>query len=173
MCYRWFPNNKIKFINGYVPVYGDDDLNDDRILWGKKSEKKKLEEIDQIQIGDPKTFAHISSKALNPIDEKGRYCGLDALGILKADVDNLGLIMGWGLKGDRFTLSRLATLSRQLDLFFSCFLPDLIASKSEFQNIYTVFAGGDDLFLIGPWNRIMELAPLTDLGQLQKNNLID
>ena len=150
----------IKFINGYVPVYGDDDLNDDRILWGKKTEKKKLEEIEQIELGDPKTFAHISSKALKPIDEKGTYCGLDALGIMKADVDNLGLIMGYGLKNERYSLSRLATLSRQLDLFFSCFLPDFIASQNEFRDIYTVFAGGDDLFLIGPWNRIVELAPL-------------
>lgn len=162
---RWptdklFSEISLKFINGYVPTYSDEDNKDDRILWGEKSEEKKWDAIEQIEKGSPKTFFHIASKALNPTDKEGVYCGLEALGIFKADVDNLGVIMGCGLKEERFTLSRLATLSRQLDLFFSCFLPNFIASHREFRDIYTVFAGGDDLFLIGPWNRIVEFAPL-------------
>jgi hypothetical protein len=84
--------------------------------------------------------------------------GLESLGVLQADVDNLGLLMTCGLPERQFTLSRLATLSRQLNAFFCLHLPHLLMTTDDFQDIYTVFAGGDDLFLIGPWNRIIPLA---------------
>jgi len=149
-----------KFINGYVPVYQDEDLNDDRILFGGKSEEKKEELIDEIREGTPKTFEHIANKALNPKKNGAGYCGIEALGILKADVDKLGLLMSCGLKQKQFTISRLATLSRQLNSYFSIYLPHLLKTNPHFIDIYTVFSGGDDLFLIGPWNRIIELTYL-------------
>ncbi|WKZ15879.1 MAG: type III-A CRISPR-associated protein Cas10/Csm1 [Candidatus Jettenia caeni] len=145
-----------KFINGYVPVYDESDLQDGRYLVGKKSEQKKLELIEQITIDKdnkvPKTFSHISLKSL----EKDTHLGTEALGILKADVDNLGLVFSCGLK--RYSLSRLATLSRQMNYYFSIYVPYVLSTQEAFKDIYTVFAGGDDLFLIGPWNRIVEFA---------------
>lgn len=146
-----------KFINGYVPVYRDEDFSDDRILESKKSEKKREELVDQMEKDVVKTFEHISNKALNPKENGGGYCGIEALGILKADVDQLGLLMSCGLKKERFTISRLATLSRQLNFYFAVYLPHLLKTEPSFMDIYTVFAGGDDLFLIGPWNRIIKL----------------
>ncbi|MGQ9569285.1 MAG: type III-A CRISPR-associated protein Cas10/Csm1 [Thermodesulfovibrionales bacterium] len=149
-----------KFINGYVPVYDESDLQDDRYLSGRKSEKKKLELIEQIKVDKenkvPKTFLHIAKKALNFTYRPDKFTGVEALGILKADVDNLGLIFACGLK--RLSLSRLATLSRQMNNYFSIYLPYILSTKEEFKNIYTVFGGGDDLFLIGPWNRIIDFA---------------
>jgi CRISPR-associated protein Csm1 len=151
-----------KFLNGYVPKYEDDDLHDDRYFAGKKSEKKKLEMIDQIKAdkdeGIPKTFAHIAVKALNFTDKPYKFKGIEALGILKADVDNLGLLFACGMRKERLTLSRLATMSRQMNNYFSIFLPHKLKTDKRFKNIYTVFAGGDDLLLIGPWNRIIEFA---------------
>ncbi len=88
--------------------------------------------------------------------------GIEALGILKADVDNLGLLMACGLRKKLYTVSRMASLSRQLDHFFSLYLPDFLSNSEKFQNVYTVFAGGDDLFLIGPWNRMIELATILE-----------
>lgn len=146
-----------KFINGYVPVCSEEDLYDDRILEGKKSDEKKEELINLINEKSPKTFGHIASKALNPKKNGGGYCGIEALGILKADVDQLGLLMSCGLKPEQFTISRLATMSRQLNFYFAVYLPHLLKTDERFMDIYTVFAGGDDLFLIGPWNRIIEL----------------
>jgi CRISPR-associated protein Csm1 len=73
-------------------------------------------------------------------------------------VDNLGLLMSCGLKEEQFTISRIATLSRQLNFYFAVYLPWLLKTEKSFNDIYTVFAGGDDLFLIGPWNRIIDLA---------------
>jgi CRISPR-associated protein Csm1 len=149
-------NVTARFINGYVPVYQPDDRNDERLLWGKKDQDKKLSQIDEITPETPKTFAHIANKSL--ILKDGKFAGVEALGVLKADVDNLGLLMSCGLKGEHFTLSRLATLSRQLNYYFSVYLPHALMTHPEFNDVYTVFAGGDDLFLIGPWNRIMTLA---------------
>lgn len=155
-------NITAKFLSGYVPKYGDDDLHDDRYFAGRKGEKKKLEMIDQISAdkdeSTPKTFAHIAVKALNFTDKQGKFKGIEAIGILKADVDNLGLLFACGTREERLTLSRLATMSRQMNNYFSIFLPYKLKTDDRFKNIYTVFAGGDDLFLIGPWNRIIDFA---------------
>jgi CRISPR-associated protein Csm1 len=80
--------------------------------------------------------------------------GAQALMTLKGDVDNLGLIFQTGL--ERPTFARMAGLSRQVNAFFAIHLPWLC--KSEFPNTYTVFAGGDDFFLIGPWHSTIKLA---------------
>lgn len=144
-------------MNGYIPLYTKEDEQDDRLLDSARSEEKTLELIDQIRAGEPKTFTHIAVAARMQAEE-GKWSGTEAIGVLKADVDNLGLLMGCGLPEKRYTLSRMATLSRQLDAFFSVYLPNLLAGKDEYSNIYTVFAGGDDLFLIGPWNRMAYLA---------------
>ncbi|MBI4680981.1 MAG: type III-A CRISPR-associated protein Cas10/Csm1, partial [Nitrospirae bacterium] len=148
-----------KFINGYVPKYPKDDETEEslnRLLHGEKTEKKKEELFDMIKKDLPKSFHHIAKWSLNPTDKSDKFTGIEALGVLKADVDNLGLIFACGLM--RQSLSRLATLSRQMNNYFSIYLPHLLSKTDEFRNIYTVFAGGDDLFLIGPWNRIIDFA---------------
>ena len=144
----------VKNIGGYVPLYREEDLYDERYLEGEKSEDRKLERL-EIKLGEVKTFEHIACKALNA-DEDESWCGLQAIGVLKADVDHLGHIMSCGMKKHQYTVSRLAALSRQLNLFFTVFIPHLLKTDERFNDIYTVFAGGDDLFLIGPWNRIIE-----------------
>ena len=77
------------------------------------------------------------------------------LSFARADVDNLGLIFRKGL-GDEYSISRVATLSRSLDLFFSGYLNKLFEKEPFKQTIYTLYAGGDDLFIIGPWDKIMQ-----------------
>lgn len=146
-----------RFINGYVPVYAEEDQYDERILAGEKSDAKKLELIEQINDGAPKTFGHIAAKAMNPRHDGDGFCGIAALGVLKADVDQMGMLMACGLTDERFTLSRLATLSRQLNWFFALSLPYMLKTDHRFQDIYTVFGGGDDLLVIGPWNRVIDL----------------
>ena len=82
--------------------------------------------------------------------------GLSALGVLKGDVDNLGALFADGLKEPTF--AKWAGLSRQLHAFFAVRLPHLCASDPRFAQVYTVFAGGDDFFLIGPWDALLDLA---------------
>ncbi|MBW1691495.1 MAG: type III-A CRISPR-associated protein Cas10/Csm1 [Deltaproteobacteria bacterium] len=149
-----------KFINGYVPKYSEADREDERIP-SEIGTHEEYQEVEQdIISGGPKTLEHIASMAKNPTEEKGKFCGIEALGVLRADVDRAGLIMSCGLKPKRFTVSRLATLSRQLHYYFAVYLPYLFLSETKFKDIYTIFAGGDDLFLIGPWNRIIDLSIL-------------
>ncbi|MBF4102231.1 hypothetical protein INT80_01790 [Gallibacterium anatis] len=50
----------------------------------------------------------------------------------------------------------MAALSRQMNQFFSLWLPAYCVEHQ--QNMYTVFAGGDDFFLIGPWYSTQKLA---------------
>jgi len=93
--------------------------------------------------------------------------GDEKLGYLKADVDNLGLVFMAGI--ENYSFSRVSTLSRMLDLFFSLYadrktadlkgelLRDYPEEKKKLLEsvkspVYTVYSGGDDLFLIGTWN---------------------
>jgi len=45
-----------------------------------------------------------------------------------------------------------------LNSFFAGYLVRKIEQEAKFQDTYIVFAGGDDLFLIGPWHQTIDLA---------------
>lgn len=114
-------------------------------LWCKEEE---------IVCGEPKTFG-LMARSAREMDPDGDPVGRSFLGAFKADVDNLGLIFGIGLQ-DRLSISRFASLSRMLNHFFS---DDLVRwIKQEHPDLYVVFAGGDDLFLIGPWRQTVRFA---------------
>ncbi len=81
-----------------------------------------------------------------------RSDGIDLLGYLKADIDDLGYLF----KNSKKSISGMATLSRSLEYFFSGYLYHFLETK--YKNIYTVFSGGDDLFFIGPWDEIHHFA---------------
>ena len=81
------------------------------------------------------------------------------LGYLKLDIDNLGELFRSGFtKGNKEnikpSISRFATLSRMLETFFCGYIN--IKMKTDYKEMYTVFSGGDDLFLIGPWDKSIE-----------------
>ncbi|MGB9762290.1 MAG: type III-A CRISPR-associated protein Cas10/Csm1, partial [Caldimicrobium thiodismutans] len=108
--------------------------------------------------GEPKTFEELADEAK----------GYKRIAFLRADVDNLGLIFRKGL-GEDYSISRVATLSRMLDLFFSgylnTFLEEEVIREEEGKKegggsfkdkVYILYAGGDDLFLIGPWDVIVD-----------------
>jgi CRISPR-associated protein Csm1 len=83
--------------------------------------------------------------------------GYKLLAFVKMDVDNLGLIFSQGLKED-YSISRVATLSRSLDLFFSGYINTLL-QKEEFKNkVYVVYSGGDDVFFCAPWEIALKVA---------------
>lgn len=134
-------------INGYIPRYSEADLLNDRAIFG---------EDDTLAVGAVKTFETLSM--VHSVDNRG----VKGLMTMKGDVDNLGLIFRRGLTDHRsgreriMTFAKTATLSRQLNAFFAVYLPILCAE--HFKNIYTVFAGGDDFFLIGPWRETQYLA---------------
>lgn len=86
-----------------------------------------------------------------------RSVGIERLGILKMDVDNLGLVMSRGLR--ERTLSRISQLSSSISLFFRGEINNIIARSQYFKDsIYVIYAGGDDLFAVGSWEAIPEFA---------------
>jgi len=87
--------------------------------------------------------------------------GRELLGYVKADVDYLGILFAQGLRRDEGgcdTAAHVAALSRELDLFFSGWMQHTLSQRQEYQNFYTIFSGGDDLFLVGPWDKAADLA---------------
>ncbi|BAB59253.1 hypothetical protein [Thermoplasma volcanium GSS1] len=73
------------------------------------------------------------------------------LGVLKADVDDMGLIVAAGLK--RTTISKLASLTFEFEYFFSVKL-DEIAQQNK--DIYIVYSGGDDVTAVGEINKLIK-----------------
>jgi len=82
--------------------------------------------------------------------------GFNKLGILKMDIDSLGRIITHGL-GEQNSLSRVSTLSTSLSLFFKGYVSKLIMNSFK-DEIYLIFSGGDDLFAVGAWDRLIEFA---------------
>ncbi|MCD6519490.1 MAG: hypothetical protein J7M05_06180, partial [Anaerolineae bacterium] len=106
--------------------------------------------------------------------------GVPLLGVLKADADHMGLIISHGLPGRTFAIGE--TLSRAIHWFFGPYLNELAQEltakwrqsldeeKKEYLDkekidptklesiFYVVYAGGDDLFLLGPWDWTVRLA---------------
>ncbi len=103
--------------------------------------------------GEIKMFAQIARDSLEEAPEGWR--GEDFLGVLKADVDRLGAIFGQGVHSP--SLGMIAGLSRRMDYFFTGYLPELLRTEPDYRSTYTVYAGGDDLLLIGPWRQMTTL----------------
>ena len=121
----------------------------------------RSDDFTQITTSHKQFKAYVSTDDNGEVKDFGEIAkgeqGLDALGILKSDIDNLGLIFYEGIsKRYRNTLAKQISFSRQVNYFFTIYLPHLFNEK--YKKTYTVFAGGDDLFLIGRWDEIMDLA---------------
>lgn len=148
---------------GYIPVWKDEEElmkalgNDEKLL-----ETEKLE--GDFEAGSvPKSFSAIACSGE----------GHDLLGVLRADVDNLGLIFSQGLGKDA-SISRISTLSSMLNLFFTRVVTDIILTGKykykdddkeneennyrDYKNVYISYCGGDDLMLMGYFDDIINLA---------------
>jgi CRISPR-associated protein Csm1 len=85
--------------------------------------------------------------------------GISRVGVLRMDVDNLGAIFGQYLRG---SMAQVSALSAALELFFAGHLNHIcyeINEQGEHKNVlYVIYAGGDDLFAVGAWDRMPLLA---------------
>lgn len=147
------------------------------ITLGKNLTKRKQQHIDSAEIGIVfegwsqeitlnsrlKSYIPKQEKYDAPLDFETiakQSCGghsnvgLKALGIIKADVDNMGQFIKQSDITDSF--ENFDAFSKGLDAFFSLYVPQLL--HNTYPHIYTVFAGGDDLFLIGAWDEVMVAA---------------
>lgn len=95
-----------------------------------------------IEGGQLATFEDLSARA------KGR----PYLAFLRIDADHVGR------QFDKFAGEPRQTweLSDRLNRAFSYGVSTLL--RTRFQNLYPVYGGGDDLFVIGPWNDVIDFA---------------
>ena len=85
--------------------------------------------------------------------------GIPRVGVLRMDVDNLGAVFSQYLRG---SMAQVSALSTGLDLFFAGHLNRVcrkMVKEGEHENtLYVIYAGGDDLFVVGAWDRMPLLA---------------
>lgn len=93
--------------------------------------------------------------------------GIKRLGVIRADVDNLGQAFVNGFENDKASLTRSAVFSRSMSLFFKYHINYLLENgqyslkenkKSKRRKALIVYSGGDDLFIVGAWNDIIEFS---------------
>lgn len=82
--------------------------------------------------------------------------GDNLLAVLKADVDSLGSHFKNLLATEQSFFS-LKKTSEELDQFFAGCLDNEL-HQPQWSRIYTIFAGGDDLLLVGRWDLILDYA---------------
>jgi CRISPR-associated protein Csm1 len=121
-----------------------DYLDDD-----KKGEKRDIEP------GHIITYSQLAFKAFHET-------GTEKLGILKMDVDNLGKLFSSGFNTAIRTPSRMMSLSRSLQWFFEGYMNTLLQNEAYKDYLYVIFSGGDDLFIVGAWHKVFDMAMLIE-----------
>lgn len=147
---------------------------DNFIKLGKKLSQDSDELVQSNQIGiefdnfvismrlNPKIKSYVLFNESSPAEFKllaDNSCkeletGIKSLAILKADVDNMGKFLEKSDVTDSF--ENFDHFSKSMDNFFSLYIPEMM--KDRYKNTYTVFAGGDDLFLLGAWDEVLKMA---------------
>ncbi|MEL6673576.1 MAG: hypothetical protein AAFR61_15335 [Bacteroidota bacterium] len=101
-----------------------------------------------------KTFEHLVTDKI--LDRKGGFRkakGLNKLGVLVMDVDNLGpalqAVQSW---------EEYAKFDQDLRSFFNENLKRILAKDPFKDKVYVITAGGDDSFFVGRWNYMLDLA---------------
>lgn len=84
----------------------------------------------------------------------GEEEGIKAIMSLKGDVDGMGKYISNKDNEVTNSFARFNFFSRMVDYFFSVYASEKMKGK----NIYTVFAGGDDIFILGAWDEVLEFA---------------
>jgi CRISPR-associated protein Csm1 len=143
------------FIMKEMPIWREEnpyyqalqDENSEPSKWEKEiNEQKQTTTYQKPNLGDLIDFDHFEKQA------KLRT-GTDKIGVLKLDVDNLGSHFR-----DAFnSYTQFKYASDSLAYFFGSHLHNLW-EKNYKDDILIVFAGGDDCFALGAWDRIFEFA---------------
>ncbi len=135
-----------RFINTYVARFSAEDI----MLASRYGA-----DCEPATEGNIKSWEHLACDDRWPNNSDiDSWRGIKAISALKGDVDNLGLLFQAGLSQPTF--AKMASLSRQMNFYFTVWLPYLC--RDRFPDTYTVFAGGDDFFLMGPWRSQIRLA---------------
>lgn len=117
----------------------------------------KLSPAVNLYVGD-----YAANNSIEGLADQAR--GIRRIAVCRMDVDNLGQAFIAGFERSDQTdpvekmkyvnLFRAAAFSRQMSLFFKYYINGLLKGLS----VSIVYAGGDDVFLVGAWNDTLEAA---------------
>ena len=87
------------------------------------------------------------------------------MGVIRADIDNLGTAFVSGFDAEYQTLSKSSAFSGKLSVFFKYYINHLLEhgtfsldGTEVHRKATIIYSGGDDLFIIGEWKDIIEFA---------------
>ncbi|HBR21913.1 MAG TPA: type III-A CRISPR-associated protein Cas10/Csm1, partial [Nitrospiraceae bacterium] len=109
-------------------------------------------------------------EGLRELEDASDTFGIKRIAVIRMDVDNLGKIFSKAVPEKDRSFSRMASISRYLNIFFKHHLNDVVEGveirnstdvanrniKDKGRMLSVVYSGGDDLFLIGHWLDITE-----------------
>ncbi|MCC5917628.1 MAG: type III-A CRISPR-associated protein Cas10/Csm1 [Cryomorphaceae bacterium] len=137
-------------------------------FWGKYSELEKYQEYRTNHESEYWDNSELKTGNIIDFDAFGDFAahrtGTNKIAVLKLDVDNLGQKFG-----DQNNAEIAKELSRQFSDFFDKELFDIYKKEcfcisgepEKFEaNIYPIFAGGDDCFIIGAWDAVLCFAEI-------------
>lgn len=113
-------------------------------------------------------YIHDEHRDLESMASKG--VGMSRLGLARMDVDHLGAIFQYGVAEENRTMAQMACLSQNLTLFFKYHLDGILERRPGYPTttdvlnggrkrlLMVVYAGGDDVFLVGNWADVTEVA---------------
>lgn len=158
-----------------APVFEFDGFREDVF-----DEKQQITIPKYYKKGAKKEFSHLALKFKEKNgqleQDKNGYFKTEKfkrLAVLKMDIDGLGSIFKTyipypsyneftdekGNRREKLSFSYYAALSRNLDWFFKGYLNTLWSQNEDFkQSTQIIYSGGDDLFIIGHWDAIIEFS---------------
>jgi CRISPR-associated protein Csm1 len=93
-------------------------------------------------------------------DENQQPLGIKRIAALRCDVDDLGYAFMAGFSqqnnGIYNTFGRTATFSRSMSIFFKLYINQF--AKENERRLSIIYAGGDDVFILGAWDEIFKFA---------------
>ena len=147
--------------NAYLSTVTEDEVKKGEVQ-GRIYAKNRLDtghmQETHIWVGDYSMTNDYNSYAKRKwtMDENGNSIGINRLGALMIDVDDLyaGFLSGFKIQGEGkyTTMSRYATLSRRLQSFFKLYLNNFAEDKE----LSIIYSEGDDVFAIGAWDDILD-----------------
>ncbi|WAA09841.1 type III-A CRISPR-associated protein Cas10/Csm1 [Fervidibacillus albus] len=105
--------------------------------------------------GNVATFEDLSKRSIEIKNEE--QIGDPKIAHIKLDVDNLGSLFGMGIGKER-SIAKISALSRMLHLYFGGYINYLIQEKRWTNELYVVFSGGDDTYIVGSWPKVFDFA---------------
>jgi len=110
-----------------------------------------------VESRDILTFEDLAKLSVIDGIEDKRKRGVEAIGVFKGDVDFMGnFIQGLDERAKKINVtasfSKFNFFSRLMNYFFSVYAPYLM--KTKYKKIYTIFAGGDDIYIVGSWDEV-------------------